>query len=352
MTIDLAERDGVSTEAGPPLIADGAAVGRRVLSGIQPSGALHLGNYYGAMQQHIESQLLNEGYFFIASYHAMTTLQDPTALARMTTDVALDYLACGLDPAQVALYRQTDLPEVTELAWILGCVGSMGDLERAVSYKDKVAHGIVPNIGLFTYPVLMAADILIVRAEVVPVGEDQLQHIEMARRFASRFNNTYGRQILLIPQAKLNQARIVPGIDGQKMSKSYGNVIPLFGEPDRVRELIFSIRTDSSPVEAPKNPDVCHAFALLRLMAAAEEANDWRAAYARGGLRYRDVKQRLFELYEARFGVAREHRAELAQRPERVEEILQEGARKVRAVARPVMEEIRDAVGIPVRSAS
>jgi tryptophanyl-tRNA synthetase len=342
-----AEED-LSAEAARPLLASGAIAGRRIVSGLQPSGALHLGNYYGAMQQHIEVQSDNDGYFFIANYHAMTTVKDRAELAQSSLDVALDYLALGLDPNRVALYRQSDVPEVTELAWVLSCVASMGDLERAVSYKDKIARGIVPSVGLFTYPVLMASDILIVRADVVPVGEDQIQHIEMTRRFAARFNRTYGRQTFAIPQGRLNEAKVVPGTDGQKMSKSYGNTIPLFAEPQAVRNVMFSIKTDSAPAAAPKNPDTDLAFALLRLMAVPDEAAEWRTRYTAGGLRYSDVKARLVELYEERFGAARERRRELAANPQRVEEILAEGARKVRKVARAVMEDVRDAVGIPV----
>ncbi|GEM_PF-1960 len=345
-TADVDGDDDAVVESARPLLASGAVVGRRMLSGLQPSGTLHLGNYYGAMQQHIEGQSDNDGYFFIANYHAMTTVKDRGELARSTVDVALDYLALGLDPNRVALYRQSDLPEVAELAWILGCVASFGDLERAVSYKDKVNHGIVPNVGLFTYPVLMASDILIVRADVVPVGEDQIQHIEMTRRFASRFNRTYGRETFVIPQARINEAKLVPGIDGQKMSKSYGNAIPLFGEPQLVRELMFTIKTDSSPVEAPKDPDSCLAFSLLRLMAMPDEAAEWRTRYLAGGLRYSDVKRRLVELYEQRFGMARERRRELAANPKHIEEILLEGVRKVRKIACAVMEDVRDAVGI------
>lgn len=338
--------------AGRPLIASGSLAGRRILSGFQPSGTLHIGNYYGAMEQHIDGQRDNEGFFFIANYHAMTTVKSRAELRQATLDVALDYLALGLDPTRVALYRQSDLPEVAELCWILACVAGFGDLERAVSFKDKLNNGIAPNVGLFTYPVLMAADILIVRAEIVPVGEDQIQHIEMARRFASRFNRQYGGSTFVIPQARLNEAKIVPGIDGQKMSKSYGNTIPLFAAPGSIRDLIFSIKTSGAPAEAPKDPDACNVFALLRLMAQPDEAAEWRARYGVPGLRYSDAKHRLTELYEQRFGPARERRAELAAKPHVVEEILQAGAQKVRAVARDVMAEVRDAVGIPAAARS
>ena len=339
--------DNYSTTRSPSCVQE-APTGSRMLSGLQPSGALHLGNYFGAMRQHIDDQRKNEGYYFIADYHAMTTVTDANLLSQATRDVVLDYLALGLDPERVALYRQSDLPQVAELAWILGCVGCKGDLDRAVSYKEKVGRGIVPNIGLYTYPVLMAADILIMRAQVVPVGHDQLQHIEVARRLASRFNRIYG-QILTIPQAKVNDAMTLPGIDGQKMSKSYGNVIPLFADPAGIRKLMFAVRTDSTPIENPKNPDSCAAFALLKAMADDEEATEWAGRYRQGGLRYGDVKERLVELYESSFGAARQRRDELVREPNLVEDVLTTGARRARAIARAVMAEIREAVGIPAR---
>lgn len=226
----------------------------RVLSGIQSSGKLHLGNYLGAMQQHIEMQHSYDCLFFIANYHSLTTVQDAALQRQLTLDVALDYLALGLDPAKVALFRQSDVPEVCELTWVLATVTGKGLLERATSYKDKIAKGIMPSMGLFTYPVLMAADILIYRSDLVPVGKDQLQHIEMAQDMAVHFNETYKRDVLKRPEPKLNEAMIVPGVDGQKMSKSYGNTINLFDPPNATRKTIMSIKTDSTPVEPRKIP--------------------------------------------------------------------------------------------------
>jgi len=318
----------------------------RVLSGIQPSGALHLGNYYGAMKQHIELQHTHECFFFIANYHTLNSVQDAPRLRQLTRDVALDYLAMGLDPDKIALFRQSDIPEVTELAWILATVTGKGLLERAVSYKDKVERGLPASTGLFIYPVLMAADILIYRSTLVPVGKDQLQHIEMTQDMAGYFNNTYGREVLVRPEAKLNEAAIVPGLDGQKMSKSYGNAIDIFSEPKAAEKRIKSIRTDSTPVDQPKDPGACNAFAILRLMATPEETADWERRYRAGGMGYGDVKKRIVELYEAFFGVRRERRAQLAARPDEVEDILRAGAKKARAVAEQVMYDVREACGI------
>ncbi|HMQ14375.1 MAG TPA: tryptophan--tRNA ligase [Phycisphaerae bacterium] len=318
----------------------------RVLSGIQPSGALHLGNYYGAMKQHIELQHGHECFFFIANYHTLTTVQDAARLRQLTSDVALDYLAMGLDPAKAALFRQSDIPEVTELAWILATVTGKGLLDRAVSYKDKVERGIAASMGLYFYPVLMAADILIYRSNLVPVGKDQVQHIEMTQDMAGYFNNTFGREALVRPEPKLNEAAIVPGLDGQKMSKSYGNTIEIFLDPKTAEKKIKSIKTDSTPVEAPKDPGACNAFALLRLMATPEETVEWERRYRAGGMGYGEVKKRLVELYEAFFGPRRERRAQLASRPDEVEDILRDGARRARAVAGQVMHDVREACGI------
>lgn len=318
----------------------------RVLSGVQSSGTLHLGNYFGAIKQHLELQHGNECFFFIANYHALTTVQDAARLRSLTHDVALDYLALGLDPARAALFRQSDVPEVCELAWILCTVTGMGLLERGTSYRDKIENGLPSTVGLFFYPVLMAADILIYRSNIVPVGRDQKQHIEFARDMAGYFNNTYGREVLVLPEARFNEAAVVPGTDGQKMSKSYGNAIEIFGEPGPVKKKIMGFKTDSTPVEAPKNPDTCNVFALLKLMATAEETQLWRERYTRGGMGYGDVKKRLVELYEEYFGAFRDKRAALAARPDEVEDILRDGARRARAAAAPVMADVRAACGI------
>ncbi|MBI4718742.1 MAG: tryptophan--tRNA ligase [Planctomycetes bacterium] len=318
----------------------------RVLSGVQSSGTLHLGNYLGAMKQHLELQQENECLFFIANYHSLTTVQEPERHRALTHDVALDYLALGLDPGRASLFRQSDVPEVTELAWILSTVTGMGLLERATSYKDKVAKGISPTMGLFCYPVLMAADILIYRSDVVPVGKDQVQHIEMAQDMAGYFNQTFGRPVLKRPEARLNEAPIVPGIDGQKMSKSYGNAINLFDPPEQTRKRIMSIKTDSTPVEAPKNPDACNVFALYRLMASRQESMALEARYRAGGMGYGEAKKALAEVFERVLGPARERRVRLEQDPSYVEDVLQASARRARAIAREVMAEVRDACGL------
>ncbi|MCK6455480.1 MAG: tryptophan--tRNA ligase [Phycisphaerae bacterium] len=318
----------------------------RILSGVQPSGKLHLGNYFGAMKQHIEDQDAHEAFIFIANYHALTTIQDAGRLRELTRDVALDYLALGLDPKKACLFRQSDVPEVTELAWILSTVTGMGLLERAHSYKDKVAKGISASVGLFAYPMLMAADILIYRSNLVPVGKDQVQHIEMTQDMAGYFNNTFGREVFVRPEAKLNEAAIVPGIDGQKMSKSYGNTIELFEDPKSARTKIMSIKTDSTPVDAPKNPETCNVFALLRLLASREELAEWERRYRAPGMGYGDAKKRLAELFEDRFGPARERRAALAKDARRVEDVLADGGRRARAAAEPVMQDVREACGI------
>ncbi len=318
----------------------------RVLSGVQPSGKLHLGNYLGAMKQHIELQHEHECFFFIANLHSLTTIRDAERMQQLTRDVALDYLALGLDPDKALFFRQSDIPEVTELTWILATVTGRGLMERAHSYKDKVAKGIEPSMGLMIYPILMAADILIYRSNLVPVGRDQVQHIEMTQDMAGYFNNRYGREVLVRPEAKLNEAAVVPGIDGQKMSKSYGNAIDLFDTPKNVRKRIMSIVTDSTPVEEPKSPESCNVFAMLKLLATEEETAAWAERYGRGGMGYGEVKKRLAELFEETFGPARERREALAADPDRMEDVLVTAGRKARAVACEVMEEVRSACGI------
>lgn len=317
----------------------------RVLSGIQPSGTLHLGNYFGAMKQHIELQEEHDCFYFIANYHSLTTIQDADRLRQLTLDVALDYLALGLDPAKVTFFRQSDVPELTELTWILSTVTGKGLLERAHSFKDKAAKGLTVSMGLFCYPLLMAADILMYRSDLVPVGRDQVQHIEMTQDMAAYFNNTY-REVFVRPEPRLNEAPVVPGIDGQKMSKSYGNAIDLFGERKATRKRIMSIKTDSTPVQAPKDPETCNLFALLRLLAPPEELAEWEQRYRAGGMGYGDVKKRLAELHEQTFGVGRDQRVAWAARPDDVEDILRSGGQRARAVAREVMADVRDACGI------
>ncbi len=318
----------------------------RVLSGIQSSGRLHLGNYLGAMRQHIELQEENECFYFIANYHSLTTVQVPETLRAYTRDVAVDYLATGLDPEKAHLFRQTDVPEVTELAWILSTVTGKGLLDRATSYKDKIARGIPASMGLYCYPLLMAADILIYRSDVVPVGQDQVQHIEMTRDMAGYFNNTFGRQVLKLPEPRLNEAMAVPGVDGQKMSKSYGNAIFLFDDLKTTRKRIMSIKTDSTPVEDPKDPEACNVFALYRLIAEPDEVKALEGQYRAGGTGYGEAKKLLADAVERVLGPARERREELVADPDYVEDVLRAAGAKARAVAREVMADVRDACGL------
>jgi tryptophanyl-tRNA synthetase len=318
----------------------------RALSGIQPSGKLHLGNYFGMMKPALELQEKGEAFYFIANYHAMTTVTDAAALREATRDVALDFLACGLDPARTVFYRQSDVPEVTELAWLLSVVTPMGLLERCHSYKDKVAKGIPASHGLFAYPVLMAADILAVDSTVVPVGEDQQQHVEVTRDIGIKFNNQYG-EVFTIPEAAIRtEVARVPGIDGQKMSKSYNNTIPIFAESKDARARIMRIVTDSKTVEDPKDPASCNVFALYRLFASDEERALMEQRYRAGGLGYGEAKKALFEKFEAQFGPLREKRRELEKSPDYVESVLRSGAEKARAVARETLRRARTAVGL------
>lgn len=320
----------------------------RALSGIQSNGKLHLGNYLGAMAQMIAMQEDHECYFFIANYHALTTIQDAAKLAGLTKDVALDYLAMGLDPAKANLFRQSDVPEVAELTWILSTVTGKGLLDRATSYKDKVARGITPSMGLYSYPILMAADILIYRSDFVPVGKDQVQHIEMAQDMAGYLNTAAGRDILKRPEAKLNEAKFVPGTDGQKMSKSYGNTIDLFTTPKQLRKSIMGIKTDSTPVEAAKDPAKCNVFALYQMMATKEESDALGDAYRAGGMGYGDAKKQLVEVTERLLAPARERRAKLEADSAYVEDVLSTCGENARKVAREVMAEVRDAFGLVV----
>lgn len=319
---------------------------KRILSGVQPSGKLHLGNYFGAIRQHIALQETGECFYFIADYHAMTTLQDATLLRQNVHDVALDYLALGLDPGKAAFFRQSDVPEVTELTWFLSTVAGMGLLERAHSYKDKVARGISPSVGLFTYPILMAADILAYRSNVVPVGQDQVQHLEMTRDMAGSFNSTYKIDLFPLPEAKLDVAAIVPGIDGKKMSKSYGNTIDIFAEGKPLKKVVMSIVTDSTPLEAPKDPTTCNVFALYSLFADEAEKADLAAKYRAGGMGYGTAKTHLLDKIDAFFSNARAKRKELVNDPDHVEAVLKQGAAQARAQAQQTMELARRAVGL------
>jgi tryptophanyl-tRNA synthetase len=336
---------------------------KRILSGVQPSGKLHLGNYFGAVKQHIALQDEGDCFYFIADYHSLTTIRDtaarladetkrPVDVARLHSeyirDVALDYLALGLDPSKAAFFRQSDVPEVGELAFILATVTPMGVLERAVSYKDKIAKGIDASVGLFFYPALMAADILIYRSNKVPVGRDQVQHIEMTQDMAGYFNRAYG-EIFPRPEYQLDVGAKVPGTDGQKMSKSYGNTINIFDEGNVLKKKVMGIVTDSTPVEAPKDPDNCNVFALYSLVATDEEKAALAQRYRAGGLGYGEAKKMLLEKLNAYFDAARQQRKQLAADPAIVEQVLAGGARKARAEAQKTMELVRRAVGLQPR---
>ncbi len=320
----------------------------RILSGVQPSGKPHLGNYFGAMRQHVELQQEEgaETYYFIADFHAMTTVHDADLLRQYTLDVAIDYLAIGLDPAKAVFFRQSDVPEVLELAWTLGCVTGMGLLERAHSYKDKVARGIKPSVGLFYYPVLMAADILLYKPKYVPVGQDQVQHIEMTQDMAEYFNNRYGTEVLARPEPRLSATAKVPGTDGQKMSKSYGNTIDLDLEGKPLKKVVMSIVTDSTPVEDPKDPEKCNVFALYRLFASEDEQGELAGRYREGGLGFGEVKKMLLEKIEAYFAPYRERRRELESDLDRVRDVLRDGAERARAIAAKTLDEVRTASGL------
>lgn len=322
----------------------------RVLSGIQPSGRLHIGNYFGAIRQHLQLQAEHEGFYFIADYHALTSNPTPQELTAYTIDVALDYLALGLDPNKTVFWRQSDVPEVTELTWILSCLTPMGLLHRCVSYKDKVAQGLSPNHGLFAYPVLQAADILIFKSHLVPVGADQKQHIEVTRDIAERFNQRYGEVFVLPQEYILESVAVVPGLDGRKMSKSYDNTIGIFEPEDSCRAKVMRIVTDSTPVEAPKDPDRCNVFALLRLVADPGELAEWEDRYRRGGFGYSQAKKRLAELLIEYFRPYKRRREELAADLEYVRGILRDGAARARQVATQTIAQVRDAVGLGPRN--
>ncbi|NNL66183.1 MAG: tryptophan--tRNA ligase [Myxococcales bacterium] len=317
----------------------------RVLSGIQPSGELHLGNYFGALAPQLELQAKHETFYFIADYHSMTSLRDADERRALTRGVALDYLACGLDPERAALYRQSDFPEVTELAWILSTVTPMGLLERAVSYKDKIAQGISADHGLFAYPVLQAADILIVNPDAVPVGQDQKQHIEMTRDMAGRFNHTYGELFKLPDPLIREEVAVVPGTDGRKMSKSYGNVIPMFASKGRLKKAVMGIVTDSTPVEEPKKWDL-PLFQLWSLFADAGEREAMRQRAEAGGLGYGDAKKELLARVLDHFGPLRARREDWEKRPDDVEDVLARGVARAREIGGPILEQARVACGL------
>ena len=318
----------------------------RVLSGIQPSGSLHIGNYFAMMKPMIELQKSSELFCFIVNYHAMTSLHDGAELKKNTIEAAIDFLALGLDPEKCCFWVQSDVPEVMELSWILSCHTSMGLLERSHSFKDKVARGLVPNVGLYTYPVLMAADILLYDADIVPVGKDQKQHIEITRDIAGSFNNTYG-DIFVIPEGKIEEdVATIPGIDGQKMSKSYGNTLDIFEDEKSLKKKVMKIVTDSAAVEDPKDPDKCNVFQLYKLFATESQLSDMKEIYLKGGTGYGQVKKDLLEIMTEYFKPYRENRKRFEDDRAEVYNIMKKGAEKTRNVASVTLKRVKDAVGI------
>src|SRR5436853_3744036 len=323
----------------------------RILSGIQPSGVLHIGNYFGMIQRAIALQAEGEAFYFIANYHALTSVQNPDQLREISRRVAIDFLACGFDPDRGVLFLQSDVPQVTELEWILSTVAPMGLLERAHSYKDKLARGMAASAGLFTYPVLMAADILIYDSDIVPVGKDQKQHIEITRDLAVKMNETYGsepdRPIFKLPAPRIQpETETVPGIDGQKMSKSYGNTIDIFGEEKETRKRVMSIVTDSTPVEAPKNPDTSTTFQLFSLFESKDEIAEMRDRFRKGSRGYGDFKKQLFEKLWDYFAPMRKRRDKILRDKNYIDDVLERGARRANAIAHEVMKRVRAAVGL------
>ncbi len=336
----------------------------RVLSGIQPSGQPHLGNYFGAIRAHVESARVatrptaaggDGALFFIADYHALTSVHDAAALAGSVRDIAATYVALGLDTSRAVFFRQSDVPEVTELTWLLATVSGMGLLERAHSYKDKVARGLTASVGLFTYPILQTADIVAYDSDLVPVGQDQVQHIEMAADMAGHFNSAYGGEFLRKPKWALSSTPKVVGTDGAKMSKSYGNSIWIFEEGKALKKAVNTIVTDSRPPEEPKEPESVNAFALLALFLDAAERADWEAKLRAGGVGYGHLKGALIEKMDAHFGEARGAYRELmgsAAGAQRLEDVLEEGAAIARPIARGVLARCLDAVGMPAAAAA
>ena len=319
----------------------------RVLSGIQPTGQILWGNYFGAVRQYIELQKHEAAFYFIADLHALTTVRNPADLRRNVTNAALDLLALGLDPDKATLYVQSDVPEVTELTWLLMTVTQMHLLEKCHAYKDKKAKGLAADAGLFTYPVLMAADILLYDSHLVPVGQDQIQHIEVTRDVAQRFNTIYERQVFVLPEPYVVQSLAkVPGLDGEKMSKSYNNTIEVFMEPKALRKKIMSIKTDSTGVEDVKDPETCSVFTLFKLFANEEQQTALAAKYRAGGMGYGEAKQALYDQAMTVFGPAFERRAQLAANPDTVRDVLREGAQKARVKAVEVLTRAREACGL------
>ncbi|MEW6427838.1 MAG: tryptophan--tRNA ligase [Thermodesulfobacteriota bacterium] len=318
----------------------------KILSGIQPSGQLHIGNYFGMMQPMIRNMDRGELYAFVVNYHAMTSVQDAGRLRTDTLGAAADFLALGLDPARCIFWVQSDVPEVTELTWVLSTLTPMGLLERCHSYKDKMAKGIAASHGLFSYPVLMAADILLFQAEVVPVGRDQKQHVEVARDIAIKFNNTFGETFIL-PQPEIDDSvATVPGLDGQKMSKSYGNTIPIFCDAKELKKKVMAIVTDSRPVEEPKDPDRCNLYNIFKLFAVPERLAEVRRLYVEGGAAYGRIKMELVDILWEYFREPREERQRLAADPGHLRRVLAEGAARAREKAAVTLDLVRQRVGL------
>ncbi len=318
----------------------------KILSGIQPSGQLHIGNYFGMMQTMISRMEDSELYVFIVDLHALTSVRNRDRLAQGTLEAAADFLALGLDPDKCIFWVQSDVPEVCELTWILSTLAPMGLIERCHSYKDKVAKGIAANHGLFSYPVLMAADILLYQAEQVPVGKDQKQHLEVARDLAQKFNNEYGQTFVVPEPAISKQTATVPGLDGQKMSKSYGNTIPIFLEGKQLKKTVMSIETDATPVEDPKDPDNCNLYKIMELFAVPARMKEINALYVNGGAAYGYLKLELLDLLNDKFGEARRKKAEFLADPEMLRAILAKGAEKARGKAVVTLDLVRDRVGL------
>ena len=319
---------------------------KRVLTGIQPSGVPHIGNFFGAIRQVLELQKMGESFVFIADLHSLTTSPKAEELRERVKRLAVDFLACGLDPETSVFYKQSDVPEVVELMWYLSNVTGVGLLERAHSYKDKIAKGFSPNTGLFTYPVLMAADILLYQAQLVPVGKDQKQHLEITRDVAIRFNQTYG-EVFTIPDGYIPEnMAVIPGLDGQKMSKSYNNTIEIFGDEKPMRKKFMSIKTDSKGMEEPKDPDTCNVFQLYKLFATPEQQEEMRARYIAGNYGYGHAKQALFEAYMDYFAPMRKRREELLANMDYVDAILKNGAERAREEAMKTLTKVRELVGI------
>jgi len=319
----------------------------RVLSGIQPTGRFHWGNYFGAIHQYIALQSNEQAFYFIADLHALTTVREPDQLREYVRDAAIDLLALGLDPAQAKLFVQSDVPEVTELTWLLMTITQMHLLEKCHAYKDKKARGIAADAGLFTYPVLMAADIMLYDSDLVPVGNDQIQHIEVTRDLGQRFNHLYNTEVFVLPEAHvLDQTAKVPGTDGEKMSKSYNNTIEIFLPEKKLKKKINSIKTDSLAVEDPKNPDTCPVFSLYKLFASSEQQAELADRYRAGGMGYGEAKKLVLEAALEYFGPARERRAQLESDPDYVQDVLRQGAEAARAKGREVLDRARQACGL------